>query len=449
MPLEKNVNFLTEALRALRVENCELLYEEERRGLTRFAQDRIHQSSETEGRWLTVRCVEEGRVGLSKTRCFDREALARAAKQAKELAQSLPTPEYPRSLPSAYAGSFQGANDEATAHIQPFERAQIVRNLLDGKGKSKAELSGALVTRRETMCVVSTAGVRVFEERTRVDVNLVATGSGGTGRGFWTGWRISDAPWRRLLDEALAGATSRQETRTELRGNQRVVLDYLAVGQMIGFLGYLGFGAKSFIEKRSFLVSQLGEMIASPQLTVLEDPLSVVPVAHDYEGMPRKRTVLIQEGVACGLVTDSFTATLMGRENTGHAAQPDSPEGPLPTNMVVREGQLSLEELLNLVDEGIYIRDLHYVNVVEPMSTTITGMTRHGTYLIRGGKLTQRLPDFRFQVKILDFLRALIGIGRERRPAEGPCGIVESPPLASECFRIVGAAEQDQKRRRQ
>ncbi|MGC8741395.1 MAG: TldD/PmbA family protein [Candidatus Sumerlaeaceae bacterium] len=440
MALEKTINFLSDTLSSLHMESCELLYEEERRGLTRFARDQIHQSAETEVRGLTVRCIEDGQVGLVRTTCFDRETLMRAAKQAVAMARQLSPATVPKTLPAGHCSNFQGAHDEQTARVQPFERAQLVRNMLDWKGKTRSQLSGSVMTSRQTMCVVSTRGMRVFEERTRVDVNLVAEGPNGTGRSYWAGWRMSDVPLRRLLDEALAEASTKSRRGKSVDGRCRVVLDYLAAGQLLGFLGYLGFGAKSFIEKCSFLVEELGKPVAASMLTVLEDPLAMVPVGHDFEGMPRKRVTLMHNGVATGFVTDSFTAMLLGRENTGHAPQPDSTEGPLPTHLVVGEGTMSLEELCAAVGEGIYVRDLHYVNVVEPISTTITGTTRHGTWLIRGGELVEPLPELRFQVRILDVLKGLLGIGKKGRPADGACGLVHTPPLASECFEIVGAA---------
>lgn len=440
MAIEKTVNFLSETLRWLGFSSCELIYEEEKRGLTRFAGDRIHQTSDVERRWLTVRYFSDGKIGIGRTTCFDQASIAQAAQWAECMARAQPEGNGPLGLPPQSEGCSVQASDEATAHAQAFERAQIVRNLIDRKNDERVLLSGAVVTRRETLAVVSSAGVRVFEERTRAETNIVAQQGHATGRSYWCGWRLADAPLPRLLEEAVLLAKNDAAPADPPEGKQKVVLDYLAAGQLVGFLGYLGFGAKAFLEQRSFLVGAMGESVASPLFTLIEDPKAVVPVTFDYHGMPRRNVTLVERGVACGLVTDWLTGRKLELESSGHAPPPDSTEGPLPGNLVVSCGDSNMERLCSLVGDGIYVRDLHYVNVVEPISTTITGMTRHGAFRIRGGQIAEPLRDARFQVRILDVLKALVAIGDQPRPAEGPCGIVSTPALASEYFIFKGAA---------
>lgn len=440
MAIEKTVNFLSDTLRWLGFSSCELIYEEEKRGLTRFAGDRIHQTSDVERRWLTVRYFNDGKIGIARTTCFDQASIAQAAHWAETIAHTQPEGNGPVGLPPPSEGCSVQASDEATAHAQAFERAQLVRNLVDRKSDERILLSGAIVTRRETLAVVSSAGVRVFEERTRAETNIVAQHGGTTGRSYWCGWRLGDAPFPRMLEEAVLLAKNSVAPADPPEGKQTVVLDYLAAGQLVGFLGYLGFGAKAFLEQRSFLVGAMGESIASPLFTLVEDPTAVVPVAFDYHGMPRQRVILVDRGVACGLVTDWFTGRRIELGSSGHAPAPDSTEGPLPGNLVVACGDSSVERLCSLVENGIYVRDLHYVNVVEPITTTITGMTRHGVFRIRAGQMAEPVRNARFQVRILDVLKALVAIGHMARPAEGPCGIVSTPALASEHFIFEGAA---------
>lgn len=442
MTIEKTVNFLSDTLRRLGYPECELIYEEVRRGVTRFAQDCIHQTSDVEQRWVTVRYYAQGRIGVGRTTCFDHASLAKAAKQAEAMALAQPEKEVKGAgLPPAFRGISTAGFDEATAHAQAFERAQLVRNLVDWKAPSTALLSGSLVTRHETFAVVSSEGVRVFEERTAAEINLVAQDGPTSGRSYWAGWRLSDAPLRRMLEEALyptkMGAPQAASTSTK----ERVVLDYLAAAQLVGFLGYLGFGAKAYLEHRSFLNRALGQAIASNAFSLMENPQAILPRAFDYHGMPRRSVVLIDKGIACGLVTDWETARQLGQEDHGHAPEPESDDGPLPTNLVVTAGPDSLADLCAKVGEGIYIRDLHYVNIVEPLTTTITGMTRHGVFRIRGGELAEPVRDMRFQVSILEVLKALIGMGSEKQVGEGACGLVETPALASEHFLFTGAPQ--------
>ena len=64
----------------------------------------------------------------------------------------------------------------------------------------------------------------------------------------------------------------------------------------------------------------------------------------------------------------------------------------------------SVEELAELVGDGIYVTRLHYLGVVNPREGVITGMTRDGTFRITGGKVAEPLVNLRFTVSMPDLL---------------------------------------------
>ena len=70
----------------------------------------------------------------------------------------------------------------------------------------------------------------------------------------------------------------------------------------------------------------------------------------------------------------------------------------------------SVEELAELVGDGIYITRLHYLGVVHPREGVITGMTRDGTFRIRDGKVAEPLVNLRFTVSVPDMLATCPGL---------------------------------------
>lgn len=441
MTVERTVNFLKGILRSAGEDACELIYERQRVGVTRFAQDRVTQSCETEHRWLTVRVLLDGRQGTFATDRFDQDSLAYAVQAARRMARAGGGIAGQPALPCAVRVAARHAYDGRTAQCQPFERAQIVHELIAGKGATACTLAGSVVTAEEVLCVVNSQEVASFEERTRAELNIVAQGADRSGRSYWAGWRLEEAPLGRLLKEALVPIKLGGALAEVSAAPCPVVLDFLAVGSLIGFLGMLGFGAKALIEKRSFLARALGQRVVSPLLTLDDDPSAVVPRAFDFSGVPRRKTRLIDQGVACGVVTDEATARQLQRDNTGHAPHPRSSEGPLPEHLVVSGGAGDVADLCRRTGNGIYVRDLHYVNVVEPVTTTITGTTRHGTRRIVNGELADMVKDLRFQVRILDVLQGLVALGRECRPAEGCIGWAMVPAMACAEFHFTGTAQ--------
>ena len=152
-------------------------------------------------------------------------------------------------------------------------------------------------------------------------------------------------------------------------------------------------------------------------MTLVDDALDPagLPKAFDFEGTPKQRVPLVEEGVIRGPVWDRATAARAGRESTGHALPAASRAfGPVPTAVTMAPGEAeSVDELAELVGDGIYVTRLHYLSVVDPREGVITGMTRDGTFRIRDGKVAEPLVNLRFTVSMPDLLADVPGLTRE------------------------------------
>ena len=112
----------------------------------------------------------------------------------------------------------------------------------------------------------------------------------------------------------------------------------------------------------------------------------------------------VEEGVIRGVVWDRATAAPAGdgAESTGHAPPAELRDwGPLPSALSVEPGSAdSVEELAELIGEGLYITRVHYLGVVHPREGVVTGMTRDGTFRIRNGKIAEPLVNLRFTIAV-------------------------------------------------
>ena len=85
--------------------------------------------------------------------------------------------------------------------------------------------------------------------------------------------------------------------------------------------------------------------------------------------------------------------------------------GPLTFALTVDGGEAdSVEELGELVGDGIYVTRLHYLGIVDPREGVITGMTRDGTFRIRDGKIAEPLVNLRFTVSVPEMLEDVPGL---------------------------------------
>ncbi len=199
-----------------------------------------------------------------------------------------------------------------------------------------------------------------------------------------------------------------------------MILEPVAVGELVTFLGYLGMGALALQEGRSFLTGKLGGKVAGDNVTIWDDGTDGRGLAmpFDWEGQPKRKVTLIENGIGRGVVYDSYTATREKRETTGHALPAPNTAGPLPLNMFLAPGEASLDEMVASTRRGILVTRFHYVNVVHERETILTGMTRDGTFLIENGKRTKPLKNLRFTQSVLGALSMVEMIGKECALAE-------------------------------
>ncbi|HIE22840.1 MAG TPA: TldD/PmbA family protein, partial [Candidatus Korarchaeota archaeon] len=110
----------------------------------------------------------------------------------------------------------------------------------------------------------------------------------------------------------------------------------------------------------SVIMGKLGQKIASEEVTIYDDALMEEGfgyIKYDDEGVPGRKTVLIEKGVLVGLMHDRETAAKMGVEPTGNARAQDFRVPPIirMRNTCFERGDYSFEELLDGIKFGYYL----------------------------------------------------------------------------------------------
>jgi PmbA protein len=411
-------------------------------GLTRFASSRIHQSAWREDLWVRVRVVVEGnRVGTATVHAADPGAVRATARRAAEVAGTMPPdPGYP-GMPGPAAYPEAGHHDDATAAADPATRAGLVagviRRLPDG-----VAAAGACETRELEIALANTRGARAAGATTAASFSILADAGSGTGWAEATEPALADLDVAALGERAARKAVDSREPRDLAPGTYPVVLEPNAASVMVQWLGWLGFGAKAYDEGRSFLVGRLGQRVCSPLVTIVDDATAAdtIGVGFDFEGVPKRRVTLIDEGVAASLVYDFRAATALGVEPTGHGLPAPSAEGALPMHLSMLPGQTPQADLVAGMERGLLVTRFHYTNLVNLMDTTITGMTRDGTFWVEDGRVAGAVRNLRFTQSILDALSSVRAVGSETElAAEDGYGAARAPALAIDRFAFSSA----------
>jgi predicted Zn-dependent protease len=106
------------------------------------------------------------------------------------------------------------------------------------------------------------------------------------------------------------------------------------------------------------------------------------------------------------------------------------------------EGESTVEEMIGATDRGLLVTRFHYSNIVNPLESSITGMTRDGTFLIERGEIVGPVMNFRFTQSILDALSnaSLVG-NRAELASEFFFSASRVPALKVEAFHFSGRSD--------
>lgn len=410
---------LTAALAATAGKDVELVCIENNTALSRFAENVIHQNIEQADHEIMARVSLGDRVGLAVGNAVEPEAIKATIDSATEIAENQnPDPEFPGFVASPAVPPTPGAYSAATAEFSPDDRASAIKAAVEACTKAGVLASGLFKTETKTSTIVNSSGTAQHFAETAAEFSLTASDDTADASGWATGYRrdVGKLDVERVIRIAVQKAVTSRNPQPHSPGEYTVILEPAAVGQLLLFLGFLGFGGGSFASGRSFMARQMGQQITGENITIIEDPFApeMAGMPFDYEGNPKKRVILIENGIAKGVVFDRRNAKKAGMESSGHALPPNNAFGPYPKNMAISAGTVPFDQLIASTSDGILITHFWYLNYLNPRRVQMTGTTLDGTFLIKDGKITQPIVNMRATPALLEMFGKVEAIAAER-----------------------------------
>lgn len=169
---------------------------------------------------------------------------------------------------------------------------------------------------------------------------------------------------------------------------------------------------------------KLGQRMASEILSVVDDPsIQGVPGhwVYDDEGVRGTETYLIREGILTGRMHNRETAARLGEPLSGNAVAESCRHVPLVrmSNIYVKPGNSSFEELLGGIRKGLYVCDS---KGGQTMGDLYSFGAQYG-YIIEDGKLGEMVSGINLSGNLFATLHAIRGVANDRRFREvGGCG---------------------------
>lgn len=396
-----------------KADQTEVLIRSTDSSLTRFANNHIHQNVAEADVEVRVRVVYGKKIGVASSNDLTPDSLKRTVETARAIAQrQREDPEF-KSLPAPQPIQNVEAFVEQTANYSPEQRAQIV-NVLCKKAKEKGVVAaGAFTTNAIEFAVANSLGVFAYHPLTYADLNTVMMSDTGSGYASMTHQDARKINAEAVANEALDKALRARNPIALDPGEYTVFLEEYAVTDLLDMLNYVAFSAQAVQEERSFMKGKIGQPVMDERVTIFDDGHApdTIGLPFDFEGVPRQKVMLIENGIARGVVHDTTTAQRDGVTSTGHSLPAPNTMGPFALHLAMAPGNTPKSEMIKSIQRGVWVTRFWYTRVVHPMKVLITGMTRDGTFLIENGAVTQPLKNFRFTTSYLDALNNLRAIG--------------------------------------
>lgn len=329
-----------------------------------------------------VRVVRDGRVGFAAAGGAD---LAKVKELYARAAEQLPHAErHSRVLPGPQV---VGEDDGLAATLwddslftEPWE--QVEDRLKDAESAAKVSPRVAKILRTEygesrgEAIVAGTSGLFTRERGGSASVSLVvaAEDASQVQLGESTRYaRRSDA-----LDFAAAGRDAGRRAdmllgaRRVKAGKRAVLFEPWVAGEFLELLAAL-LSAEEVQGGRSLLAGKIGRSVASPLVTLRDDPRrpgGLGSSCFDDEGLPTRDKTMIEAGVLREYFHDTASAAREGRVSNGCAYRSSYKSLPSPgaSNLYLAPGAMTREALIAGTRDGILVCEVLGMHMIDPVS---------------------------------------------------------------------------------
>jgi PmbA protein len=186
----------------------------------------------------------------------------------------------------------------------------------------------------------------------------------------------------------------------------------------------------------SIFTGKLGEAVAAEAVTVVDDgtiPGGFGTSPFDAEGLPSRRTVIVERGVLRSYVLNTYAGRKLGLKSTGNAGRGLAGNPYLDSgNLFLETGSVTPEKILRGVERGLYVTRLMGQGV-----NLVTGDYSRGAagLWIENGELAYPVQEITIAGNLKEMLRNITAIGNDLVFR----GATASPTIRIDGMTIAGA----------
>jgi len=389
----------------------------------------VEQLSSATSEGVGLRVVRDGRVGFAWAGSLDPAIVADTLVDARDNA-SFASPDdqaglaEPDGVEAVHLDLWRDDVAATTTADKIALAAEVERRVLADpriRGLRFAEYQDG----RTEVAVATSTGLLAARRSTSAYLSCFAMAGEGdgttTGGGLSFGRAVADLDVDRVVGDAVTRSTRMQGAAKPASATVTVVLDPSAAASVLALVASLCNG-EAVQKGRSLFGGRLGEEVASPMLTLLEDPTnpsSSGASAYDAEGLATRSTPLIEGGVLRSFLYDTRWGRAAGQPSTASAVRSFKGTPGVGARAVAPSpGTLSHEEVLAAVGEGLYVQS---VSGLHSGVDRISGDFSVGCegLMIRSGALAEPVKECTIASTLLRMLQGIVHVGADLEWASG------------------------------
>ena len=432
---------------SLEIAEYELYYQaEESTSVSAFQHEMNEFSAANEG-GVCFRCIVNGKMGYASTESLCMEEAEAIVQRAKENALVLEAEE-PVFL-------CQGGKTYQKLKLTPYDLPSteaLVAAVLSTQEKlynADSAVADGSSTQGISACsriaIVNSKGLDLQYENNLA--GLVTGAVVSDGKEMANDYQIKLGKLDTLDTDALAkkaveGALRKLGGEVAPTGVCPVVFDPEAMSDLLSTYSGI-FSAEAAQKGLSKLSDKEGQMIASPAVTLVDDPFhpdSPMPIHFDAEGYPTATKKVIEAGRLNTLLYNLKTAAVAEKESTGNAskAKYSSSVTVRPFTMYLAGGEMTEEELLQKAGNGVYINSLGGLHAgADPISGDFS--LQSAGFLIENGVKTKAVKSFTVAGNFYELLQNIVAVANNTQlPAALGMTAFGAPSVLVEKLSIAG-----------
>lgn len=382
----------------------------------------IESLSSAQSQGVGVRVVVDGRQGFAYAGSLDESVIALALADARDNARFATFDEYAGlAEPDGVALPVLDLCRDSLAEFATADKVSLALDLERAVFAADARISGIesaeYADSLSEAAVATTTGIRTTGRDSSCYLATYAMATEGsdtqTGFGFSVGREPSELDASIAAADAAARATRMLGATQPESGRFTVVLDPWVTAQLLSIVGYTLDG--DAVQKgRSLFADRLGDEVASPMLTLVDDPTDVRALTAtdaDGEGLAARRNELIVDGVLRMFVHDAYSARRAGTSSTGNAVRGfESTPSVGCFALALAPGATDPAAIVAGIDDGVLVQDVAGLHSgVNPVSGDFS--TGAEGLRIRGGQLAEPVREFTIASTLQRILRDVRAVG--------------------------------------